>query len=164
MAYLAAQETLHDVGLGAFVRLMANFVALEAELGVALERVVGVLATQNAVGPTTLVGALLRHVAELLAVATLYGRVRLDIVARHLVLHLREHVVLAVFVVVARLLHRVDNLAILGLLLFFVRVNVPSKVHVTLDGPARDEQIRVPLCVDSGDVVGAVVSAHLAST
>ena len=49
VADLAALETLDDVLLGALARLVAHLVALEAELGVALEAVVGVRAAQDAV-------------------------------------------------------------------------------------------------------------------
>ena len=149
---------LHDVGLGALVRLMADLVAFEAELGIALERVVGVLAAEDAVRAAASVGALARHVAELFAVATFDSRVRLDIVAGHLVFHPREHVVLhALVIVVARLLHRVLHLAVftadLPLVLLVGEVHVAAKVHVAFDGAARDDQVRIALRVDGGNVV-----------
>ena len=75
MADLSTAEALHDVGLGALVGLMSHLVALEAQLGITVERVMGVLATEDAVWPTALIMALLRHVAELFAVAALYRRV-----------------------------------------------------------------------------------------
>lgn len=88
MADLTTQEALHDVGLIALIGLMANLVALEAEFGVAVEGVMGVLAAQDAVGTAAFIRALFRHVAELLAVAALDRRVELNVVARHLVFHL----------------------------------------------------------------------------
>ena len=88
MADLTATEAFHGVGLGALICLMADLVALEAEFGVAVEGVVGVFAAQNAVGPTPIIWALFRHVAELPAVPTLDCGVEFNVVPRHLVFHL----------------------------------------------------------------------------
>jgi len=109
---LATTRTLHDVCLCALVRLVAHLVALEAEFSVALKRVVGVLATENAVGPAALVGTLSRHVTELLAVAALYRRVRLRVVPGLPVLHPRKHVIIAHVILFSRLLHCEPHLVV----------------------------------------------------
>ena len=93
MAYLSTAEALHDIGLGALVGLVSHLVTLEAQLGIAVERVVRVLSAEDAVGPAALIRALLRHVAKLLTVATLYRRVRLRVVPSLLVLQPIEHVI-----------------------------------------------------------------------
>lgn len=49
---------------------MSHLVALETKLGIALKRVMGPLATQNAVRATSLVRTLLGHMSEQFAVAT----------------------------------------------------------------------------------------------
>lgn len=94
VAYLAAEEALGDIFLGAFAGFVPDTVALEAELGVAVEGVVRVRATQDAVEAGAFVGTLAGHVAELFAVAALYGGVVVEEVPRLLVLQFGEHVVL----------------------------------------------------------------------
>lgn len=54
---------------------MSHFVALEAHLCIAVERVMGVLPTKNAGGPLGLIGAVTLPVAILHAVLALDGRV-----------------------------------------------------------------------------------------
>ena len=94
VAYLAAEEALGDIFLGAFAGFVPDTVALEAELGVAVEGVVRVGATQDAVEAGAFVGTLAGHVAELFAVAALYGGVVVEEVPGLLVLQFGEHVVL----------------------------------------------------------------------
>lgn len=54
-----------------------------------------------------------------------------------------------------------ENLTVLGLLLLLIGVDMPAEVHIPFYGTARDNQIGVPLCVDSRDVVLTVVSSHV---
>ena len=71
---------------------MAHFVALEAEFGVAEERVV--LATAKNAGVLfSLVGTLHRLMTELLAPEALNSRVRINIIACSLRLKLVKHVI-----------------------------------------------------------------------
>lgn len=97
MAYLPTGRAFHHVRLDALVRLVAHLVALETKFCVAVKRVVRALAAQNAVRTRPLIWALLRHVAELLAIAALYSGVGLDKVPRHLILQPREQVFSAFF-------------------------------------------------------------------
>lgn len=75
---------------------MADRVAFETEFLIALEGVMAIFTTQNAVQPCTLevVGALTSQVPELLAIATFdCGVVKiLEEVARRLLLELREEI------------------------------------------------------------------------
>ena len=105
MANLATTEAFDYILLSALAGFVAHFIAFETEFGIAIKRVVSVLATQDAVESATLVGTLLRHVPEFLAVATLDGWVGLDVVTRYLVLHLVKHVFLKHLLLVVGLRH-----------------------------------------------------------
>ncbi len=94
MPNLATKRALHDISLGALACLVPHLIAFEAQLGIAIKRVMGILAAENAIRATPLIGTLLRHVTELLAITALYRRVVLSVVARHLVFQPREHIVL----------------------------------------------------------------------
>ena len=102
VANLTAWQTLHDIGLGALISLMANLIALEAKLGVAIKWIVRILTAEDAVWATAFIGTLICHVTKLLAIATLDRGVGLDVVTCQLILHLREHVVLHLFILFAR--------------------------------------------------------------
>ena len=91
---MAAQETLHNVLVGALACLMPYLVTLEAEFGVTVKGVVFIGATKDAVETDSLIGTLLRVVAKLLAITTFDGWVRLDVVPRDLILHFGKQVVL----------------------------------------------------------------------
>ena len=67
----------------------------------------GVFSAENTVGAAALIWTLLSHMAELLAIATFDGRVRLDVVASLLVLETREHVVFQLTLVFF-FLHRME--------------------------------------------------------
>lgn len=88
MANLSTEEALHDVCLLAFIRFVTDLVALEAELLIAVKRVMGVLAAKNAVHAFPLIRTFSCKVPELLAVAAFYGRVGIDEVPGLLVLEL----------------------------------------------------------------------------
>lgn len=72
---LSTDEALDDFSLLALTSLVAHFIALEAQLLVALERVVGVLSAKNAVHPAALIGTFPRKVPEFLTVTALNSRV-----------------------------------------------------------------------------------------
>ena len=72
---------------------MAHLIALEAKLCITVKRVVCVLATEDAVWAAPLIRALFCHVAKLLAISTLDRWIVFSVVARHLVLQAREHVI-----------------------------------------------------------------------
>ena len=93
MPNLVAEDAFDDVFLGALTRYVPCLVALEAEFLSAVEGVVGVLATEDAAEPLVFVGALASHVAELLAVPALDGRIGFYVVPGLLVLQLAEHIV-----------------------------------------------------------------------
>ena len=67
---------------------MAAFVALKAELGVTCERLMRVLATQNAVEFVSLIWTLPRHVPKTMAIVALDGHVFLFIVPHYRLLDL----------------------------------------------------------------------------
>ena len=90
---LVAEDAFDDVFLGALTRYVPCLVALEAQLLSAVEGVVGVLAAEDAAEPLVFVGALASHVAELLAVPALDGRIGFYVVPGLLVLQLAEHIV-----------------------------------------------------------------------
>ena len=69
---------------------MPPLVAFEAEFSITIEGVMGILAAQNAVWSTPLIGAFSRHMAKLFTVTTLDSRIKLIIVACHLLLHSLE--------------------------------------------------------------------------
>lgn len=98
---LAAHQTLDHVLLCALARLVAHLIALKTQLGITLMRLVTVAPTQNAIQPAALIWTLLRHVAELFAIATFNGRVCLDKVAIDLILHPVEHVLVFVELLLA---------------------------------------------------------------
>ena len=75
MTYMVALLASDDVGLSTLSSLMANLVAFEAHFLVAVEGLMGIFSAEDAGQPLCLVRALLRHVAKLLAVMTLYGDV-----------------------------------------------------------------------------------------
>lgn len=89
----AGAASLH-VFIGALGGFVADFVALEAKFLGALVGIVRVFAAQDATEGFPLVGALSSLVAELLAVAALDRRVRLDVVARLLTFEFAEIVFL----------------------------------------------------------------------
>lgn len=112
---------------------MADLIALKAKLGIAVERVMGIFTAQDAVWTTALIGTLLGHVTELLTIATLDRRIRLDIVSGHLILEAREHIILHIRIFFAR--HRLLRYLTVGCLrLLLVRIYVPTEVHIALDG------------------------------
>ena len=116
-----------------------------------------ILTTQDAVRATALIGTLFGHVTELLTIATLDRRIRLDVVSGHLILEAREHIILHIRIFFAR--HRLLRYLTVGCLrLLLVRINVPPKVHVAFDGTSWDDQIWVPLRVYCGNVVVSIVS------
>ena len=78
MAYLATKKAFDDILLRAFASFMANFVAFEAKLGVAVEGVMLVGATQDAVESGAFVRTLTSHVTKLFTVAALNGRIVLE--------------------------------------------------------------------------------------
>jgi hypothetical protein len=123
---------------------------------------VGIPAAQNAVGLTTIIRALFRHVAKLPAVPAFYCGVEFNVVPCHLVFHLGKHVVLlaVLVVVVPRFLHRLKHLAFC-LLVLLVGVDVPAEVHVAFDSTAWDNQIRISLSIDRCDVIVALVSSRV---
>ena len=106
MAYLATHETFHHILLGALTGFVAYLVALEAELGITFERVVGVFATKNAVQTASFVRTLLRHMAKAFAITTFNCWVFVDVISAHLTLHLGKHVVLFLQDVFLVLIHR----------------------------------------------------------
>ncbi len=65
---------------------MAHLVAFETELGVALETIMGVLATQNAVWPAPLIWTLSCHMTEFFTITALYCWVGVCVIAGHLIL------------------------------------------------------------------------------
>jgi hypothetical protein len=75
VTYMVALLASDDVGLSTLSSLMANLVAFEAHFLVAVEGLMGIFSAEDAGQPLCLVRALLRHVAKLLAVMTLYGDV-----------------------------------------------------------------------------------------
>jgi len=72
---VAASTAINDVFLSAGTGFVPNLVALKAHFSITLERIMGVLATQDAVAHFGVVGALLSHVAKLPAVVAFDGRV-----------------------------------------------------------------------------------------
>jgi len=68
----------------AFSRLVAYFVAFEAQFFGAFERIMGVLSTQNAIKQFPLVRTVACKMSKLLAVATLQSRVVVLVVATYL--------------------------------------------------------------------------------
>ena len=93
MAHMAAEETLHNVLVGALACLVSSLVALETELGVTVKGVVLVGATEDAVKTNSGIGTLLCIVAKLLAITTFDGWVRLNVVPGDLILHFGKQVV-----------------------------------------------------------------------
>lgn len=83
MTSLTTPETPYHVSLCALPSLVAHLIALKAQLGIALEAVVGVLATQDAVHTLSLVRTLHRLVAKLFAAVTLDRRVFTLVVTRN---------------------------------------------------------------------------------
>jgi hypothetical protein len=71
MANLTAKKALQHVSFGAFICFMADLVALEAEFCVAVKGIMRILATQNAVEPTSFVRALFRQMSKFFAMTTL---------------------------------------------------------------------------------------------
>jgi len=158
VADLPARQALHDISLGTLVRFMAHLVALEAELGVAVEAIVCVLAAKDAVWSAALVWALPRHVPKLLAVPTLYSRVRIRVVPSHAVLHTVEEVVLILHVVLLARLGYLAHLAVRRERFLLIWVDVAAEIHVAFDGAARYDQVWVALRVHRRDVVFAVIT------
>lgn len=153
MANLAAKQALGNIGLRAHASLMAAFVTLETELGVACERLMCVLPTQYAIQLASLIGALTGHVAEAMAVVALDGHVVIRVVASGLLLDFGE---LVCSLLIFRLLGWF-SFSCLG----SCRVWVLFKVHIALNGPSRDDHVRVPSIVLGTDVVGRVVALNL---
>ena len=75
VSYLLTCLALCHISLLALCCFVASLVALEAKLGSAFETVMLVTSTEDALRSAALVGALLRHVAELLAIVALDRRV-----------------------------------------------------------------------------------------
>jgi len=72
---------------------VSHLVALEAELLIALKRVVRVLAAQNAVHPAAFVWTFSCEVAEFFAIAALDCRIRIVEIPRYLILQLGKCVI-----------------------------------------------------------------------
>lgn len=113
----------------------------------------GAFSTEDAVRPGPIIRTLFGHMPELLAISAFDSRIRLYVVPSHLILELREHVfsfvarVGCLFVISLNsfvnsynssfINHLID---VCGLLLILCRlIHMPSEVHVTLDGAARND-------------------------
>jgi hypothetical protein len=72
---VSASTACRNVLFSAVSGFVSHLVALETHLFIALERIVGVLAAQDAVAFLRFIRTLLCHVAELTAVVALYRRV-----------------------------------------------------------------------------------------
>ena len=75
VANLSALLALHHISLCALIGLMAYLVALKAELCVAVEAVMLVAATEDAVWAASFIWTFARHVPKLLAISALYRRI-----------------------------------------------------------------------------------------
>ena len=132
----------------------------------------GVLAAENAIGSSPLIGTLLGHVPKLLAVATLDRRVVFGVVARHLVLQTTEHVVFGrqhrvLVLLSARLQDCLVHLAISCIVQVFCAFSfgdLSAKVHITLDCSPRNDEVRVTLGIDRRYVVVVIVSGPVTTT
>ena len=144
---------------------MAHLIAFEAKLCITVERVVCVLATEDAVWAAPLIRALFCHVAKLLAVSTFDRWIVFSVVARHLVLQSREHVIFrqqcVAIVLSSCLLYslmstdltvRCRNVLPLSVLY------LPAKVHVALYSTTWNDQVWIALSVDRRDVVVVILS------
>ena len=137
---------------------MANLITFETQLGVTFKRIMGVFSAENAVGATALIWTLLSHVAELLAIATLDGRVRLDIVASLLVLETREHIVFQLTLVFF-FLHCIEAIIQVSRdrLVFIAGIDVLTEVHIAFNCASWNYQVRVSLRVNGSDVIVATI-------
>jgi len=151
---LAASQAPRDVLGDAVTRLMAHRITLEAQLGVAVETFVAFRAAQYAIEAALLVGTLARHMPELMAAATLYRRVRLQVVSAALLLQLGEHVDAHVLLLLLLRLcgftfffHvNVVFLVFIGRgFLLALQVDQAAQISVAFDGAARDQQVGVAL-------------------
>jgi len=84
MADHIAVDTGINIFCVAFSRLVANFVAFEAQFFGAFERIMGVLSTQNAIKQFPLVRTVACKMSKLLAIATFQSRVVVLVVATYL--------------------------------------------------------------------------------
>ena len=131
---------------------MSNLVALKAELGVARERIVSVLTTQDASESSSLIRTLPRLMAELLASEALHSGVRIQVIPVRFGLHLVEHVVDEVTsLLIFTVLH---SFIITFFTIHWLRfIGVSPKVLVSLKSAAWHDQIRVTLNVVRSDVI-----------
>lgn len=115
----------------------------------------GAFSTEDAVRPGPIIRTLFGHMPELLAISAFDSRIRLYVVPSHLVLELREHVLSFVarvgclFIIslnsfvsssyTSSFINHLINVCGLLLLILCRLVHMPSEVHVTLDGAARND-------------------------
>lgn len=147
---LATHQTLDDVLFLALAGFVAYLVAFETKFLVAFERIVRVLATENAVQSTALVRTLTSHMPKLLAIPALNRRIVFLIVASHLILQLREGIITIVIHVCIPVSCLVDLiLLVLFRIATFDRIFIDTlfEVHITLERASRNDQVRVPLRV-----------------